>query len=43
MRKQLDETLVLIKQHNISPPREKNPDEETQFDNGHERCHALKA
>ena len=28
MRKQLDEMSSLIKQHNISPPREKMPDEE---------------
>ena len=35
MRKELDEMSALVKQHNIQ--REK------QSDNGHERCHALKA
>ena len=35
MRKELDEMSALLKQHNIQ--REK------QLDNGHERCHALKA
>ena len=42
MRKQLDEMSTLLKQHNIAPPREKNPDEEAPIEDA-ERCHALKA
>ena len=42
MKKQLDEMLALLKQHNIAPPRAKNPDEEAPTKDA-ERCHALKA
>ena len=42
MRKQLDEMFALLKQHNIAPPRAKNPDEEAPKEDV-ERCHALKA
>ena len=42
MRKQLDEMSALLKQHNIAPPRENNPDEEAPTEDV-ERCHALKA
>ena len=42
MRKEIDEMSSLLKEHNISSPREKNPDEESHtYDI--ERCHALKA
>ena len=41
MRKELDEMTTLLKQHNISPPREKKPDEEAQTKYV-ERCHDLK-
>ena len=42
MRKQLYEMSSLLKQHNIAPPRAKNPDEEALTEDT-ERCHALKA
>jgi len=42
MRKQLDEMSALLNQHNIAPPREKNPDEEAPIEDA-ERCYALKA
>ena len=41
MRKELDEMTALLKQHNITSPREKNPDEEPQTKDT-ERCHGLK-
>ena len=42
MRKQLDEMLTLLKQHNIAPPRENKSDKEA-FTKDAERCHDLKA
>ena len=42
MRNKLDEIASLLKQHNIAPPRAKNPDEEALTEDV-ERCHALKA
>ena len=42
MRKQLDEMLTLLKQHNIAPLRAKKPDEEPKTEDD-ERCHALKS
>ena len=41
MGKELDEMTTLLKQHNISSPRVKKPDEEPQTEDT-ERCHALK-
>ena len=41
MRKKLDDMSTLLKKHNIYPPIEKKPDEETPIEDV-ERCHVLK-